>query len=257
MIPMDQLDAARARWERKHRELGLPTSSKDALPEPRGLATKVEELSTRIVLLPRDPFSGDLSFDEEFWSWWSQERPSPFGRSLLWHGSRPTADAAVKFRSMGESWSTYLALHRHGGVEVGTGDAYVGRGEVRCFRLGRTVALLWLALDELAGSFERFQADGPWEVLVAFHGTSGAHLGGLGQGWPGPARVVWDAPVCSEPSVVLRRELPEVPTEPDAIGDLALDFGSRIEDAWGIKASRVLDREGEHEGQFYPRHLDL
>ena len=257
MIPMDELDAARARWDRKHRELGLPLPNEHDVPKPRGLATKVEELSTRIVVLPRDPFSTDLSFDEEFWSWWSQERPSPFGSSLLWHGHRPTADAAVKFRSVGETWSTYLALHRHGGGEVGTGDAYVGRDEVRYFRFGRTVALLWLALGELAGSFERFQADGPWEVLVAFHGTSGAHLGDVGKGWAKPTSPAWDAPRCTEPNVVLRRELPNVPTERDAIRVLALDFGNRIEDAWGVKASRVLDREGAQEGRFYPRYLDL
>lgn len=257
MIPMDQLDAARVRWERKHRELGLPVPGEDEVPEPRGLATNVEELSTRIVVLPHDPFATNLSFDEDFWNWWRQDRPSPFGRPVLWHGHRPTFDAAAKFRSRGESWSTYIALHRHGGVEVGTADAYVGRDAVRCFRLGRAVALLWLALEELAGSFERSQTEGPWEVLVAFHGTFGAHLEDLGQGWAEPSSHAWDAPRCSEPSVVLRREFSDVPTERDAIRELALDFGSRIDDAWGFEASRVLDRCGEQEGRFVPRSLDL
>ena len=52
---------------------------------------------------------------------------------------------------------------------------------------------------------------------------------------------------------MIRRELDTFPESENDIRDLALDVGARIEDAWGGKYRRFLDRVGDSEGKFNPR----
>lgn len=60
-----ELDLARQRWREKALALGLPDAS-DPGRGPKGLGSRVVDLSTRIVAFPSDPHSADLSFDEHF-----------------------------------------------------------------------------------------------------------------------------------------------------------------------------------------------
>lgn len=254
MSSSSELDRARERWRRKHRELGLPDPSGLDEVEPTGLARRVEELSTRIVILPGDPFSTELQFDDEFWGWWDERRETPFGGSLHWNDTVPSIEAAVGFRGYGEGWDTYLALHRHGGVELGTSDVYQIGETGRCFRLIRTVGLIWVVLDTQSEVLRRVGVDGPWQVVLALINTQGAWLGDVGTGWAEPPdRLGCGTPPCPEPHVVIRRELEDFPVEADAIQGLVFDLGGRIEDAWGVKQRRFLEARGELQGQFNPR----
>ena len=56
---------------------------------------------------------------------------------------------------------------------------------------------------------------------------------------------------------MIRRELDTFPESENDVRDLAFDVGARIEDAWGGKYRRFLDREGEMDGTFNPRGWTL
>lgn len=90
---LKELDRARERWRLVRRRLGQST---DAEHGAVGLARRIEHLSARLLILPGDPFANDLSFSEEFWGWWTNDGPSPFGTHIQWTNTEPTADAAVK-----------------------------------------------------------------------------------------------------------------------------------------------------------------
>jgi len=197
-----------------------------------------------------------IDFDDEFWAWWDEPREAPFGGQLMWNSTSPTVNAAVKVRKTGPGWSTYLALHRHGGVEVGTVDTYEA-GDRRCFRLIRTVGLLWIALDHQVDAAERFGIEGPWEVTLALHDTEGCLLGEFGEGWAEPSRTVRPQAPCFDANVVVRKELETFPRAPEPIRDLAFRFGGRIDDAWGVRQRRFLDHRGEREGEFSARRWRL
>lgn len=258
MTASDARNAVRDRWVEQHRRLGFPDPPRRVDIEPAGLARRVEDLSTRIVILPADPRVARLEFDDEMWEWWTEQRSAPFGAQLSWHKSFPTVDAAVHLRGTADEWDTYLAVNRHGGVEVGTSDIYTIR-EARCFRLVRTVGLLWVALDTQSQVLRHVPAEGPWQVALALHNTQGAVLGDLAEGWASPGRGLVRVRVCPEPHVVMREELTEWPAQEkaDEIRRLAFRLGGRIEDAWGVKQRRFLANGGELEGGFDPRSWRL
>lgn len=252
-----ELDRIRHRWCDQHRRLGLPHPSGPTDVLPAGLGRRVDDLSTRVVILPGDPMATLLEFDDEFWDWWAEGRPAPFGSSLPWDPDVPSVDAAVRVRSDGNRCTTFLAVHRHGGVEVGTADSYEVEKGHRNFRLIRTVGLLWVALDSQAQVLRHVDLEGPWEVTLAMYRTQGAQLGDLGAGWSAQGNLSWFAPVCLEPNVVIRQELERWPEEPDDLRELAFRLGGHIEDAWGIRYRRFLDHHGEFEGQFDARRFRL
>jgi hypothetical protein len=258
MKPSADLDVARDRWRRKHEILGFPDPNGRDTAAPAGLASRIADLSIRIMVLHADPFSTDLVFDEEFWAWWSDGRPAPFGRAVTWTETAPSTDAAVKARAQGDGWATYLAVHRHGGVEMGTEDVSRLRDGTRVFRLVRTVGLVWLVLDAQAHVLQHVEAQGPWEVTVAVHGTKDSYLGGLGEGWSEPWDFAgWSPRPCAEPHIIIRRELAAFPTAAEDIRDLSLEMGGRLEDAWGMKQRRFLNHRGDLEGEIDLRRWEL
>ena len=56
---------------------------------------------------------------------------------------------------------------------------------------------------------------------------------------------------------MIRRELDAFPASENDVRDLAFDVGARIEDAWGGKYRRFLDRDGEMKGKFNPERWSL
>ena len=231
----------------------LAQSTDDGV-RPLGLARRVQNVSTRLVILPGDPFATDLSFDNEFWGWWTSEGPAPFGTQVQWAGTVPSIDAAAKYRDGSKGWTTYLAVHRHGGIEVGNGPVRSGPQGRRYFGLVRTVGLIWIGASAQAEAVGRFGLSGPWELTLVLYETEDAHLAGLGVGWEEPdAGALWDLPVCREPHIMIRRELDSFPATENDVRDLTFDIGARIEDAWGIRQRRFLDRTGDMAGQFNPR----
>lgn len=106
MHDLKELDRARERWRLVRRRLG---QCADAKHGSLGLARRTESLSARLLILPGDPFATDLSFDDEFWNWWTADGPSPFGSRVHWTNTAVTVDAAVKYRGNSEEWSTRAA----------------------------------------------------------------------------------------------------------------------------------------------------
>lgn len=162
----------------------------------------------------------------------------------------PTMDAAVWVERAGQGWDSYLALHRHGGIEIGSKDTYTLRSGARAFRLLRIVGLLWLGLDRQAWALTQINATGPWEVKLVLHDTENALLADFAEGWAEPSDLGYNPPRCPEPAVVVRRELVKFPVEPEEVRDLAFDLGGRIEDAWGMKQRRFLNYRGGAVGEF-------
>lgn len=92
-----------------------------------GLAAHVEDAGVRFLVFPADPERSRIQFDGDFWEWWMEDRPNPFegAAPTAWgNQSTPTAHAAVRYnqRNGKWNWSSYLALHRHGGLEFGLGE---------------------------------------------------------------------------------------------------------------------------------------
>ena len=255
MRDLRELDRARERWRFIRRQLGQST---DADRRPLGLARRVEHLSARLLILPGDPFATGLSFDDEFWGWWRKDGPSPFGTRVQWTNTEPTVDAAVKYERRSEKWTTYLGLHRHGGIEVGCDPSWSGDRGQRFFRLLHMVGLVWIAASTQAEAVDRFGLVGPWELTLVFYRTGNSYLAGFGIGWREPHRGgAWDLTAQQEPHIMIRRELDTFPASESDIRDLAFDIGARIEDAWGGKYRRFLDGDGDMKGKFNPRRWSL
>lgn len=247
----------RDRWRKWHRRLGVPAHSEDTDITPAGLGRRVSDLSTRIVVLPRDPRATRVEFNDEMWEWWNQLDSTPFGASLIWHKQVPTVDAAASVRSRKREWETYVAVHRHGRVEAGTSNVYEIR-EKRCFRLTHTVGLLWTVLHAQSHVLRRIEASGPWQVTLVLHETGDALLGDLAEGWQSPGRGATFIPACREPHVVIREELDEWPDqEGTQVRDVAYRLGGRIEDAWGVRQRRFLASKGDLEGEADLRRWSL
>ena len=242
------LDSLRKRWRDYRLRIGMADSLAPAQMIAAGLAARLERVSSRVAILPRDPLGERIEFDDNFWAWWEERRNTPFGEPLVWNVGVPTATAAVQARTAGEGWATYLAVHRHGGVESGTDDTYV-RGEARHFCLVHTVGLVWIAIDRQARVLEHYKIQGPWELTIWLYDTKGAYLGQLGQG-PGRAPTCTSRSRCLEPYIGIRTEVDDWPSSPDDIRGLAFRVGGHIEEAWGSRHRRFVDRDGEREGQF-------
>lgn len=256
MTEFSQLDRLRRRWCDYRARLGVPDPVSGAGASPAGLAARLNDVSSRVVILPPDPLSVRIDFDDDFWAWWDAPRDAPFGEQLMWYPTIPSVNAAVKVRTTGPEWSTYLALHRHGGVEVATSDTF-GRGDTRYFRLVRTVGLVWIALDYQVHGAEHFGIDGPWEVTLALHNTRGCFLAEFGEGWAEPGTGNYPQRPCPEANVAIRVERQSLPDTAEDLKDLAFEIGGRLEDAWGFRQRRFLDNRGERAGEFGARRWRL
>lgn len=192
-----------------------------------------------------------IDFDDDFWEWWMKERPGPVnGQPTRWGSQRkPTIDAAARCRDLmgGKCWS-YIALHRHGGLEVELGKDGASNGYVRLILI---VGRIWAALQLYRAVLERFVIAGPWEVSLALRKTEGSYLANFGQGWAEPnAALPYEVEPCVERNVLIRQEVIEWPERTEGTRALAFTLGGRLEDAWGSPLRRFLAHRGELAGQF-------
>jgi hypothetical protein len=234
----------RARWRREREKLGIIDARQEKFASG-GLGQYVPNLTVRSVILTADPDGEVIYFDQEFWSWWRTNREGPFGGPTNdWERVIATNTAAVRFhRDVNDlwKWDSYLALHRHGGLDMGLGRDGAGstREGQRGFRLIRIVGLLWTARILYRLAVERFKVNGPWECSLALLGTLGAGLGNFATGWlqyPDPEANPYP---CAEPNLWRRLELEEWPTQ-EATRDLAFSIGSWIENSWACNCNVLL-----------------
>jgi hypothetical protein len=208
----------RSRWRREREKLAFIDLRQPDFANG-GLGQYVPNLTVRLVILTADPEREVVDFDKEFWSWWKTNRESPFGGPTDdWERVIATTNAAVRFRWVSNDpwkWDSYIALGRHGGLDMGLGRDGAGAVQEgkRIFRLIRIVGLLWTALNLYGLAIERFKINGPWECSVALLGTLGGSLGNFATGWlqyPDPEANPYP---CPEPNLWRRWELDGWPAQ--------------------------------------------
>jgi hypothetical protein len=229
----DVVEVQRSRWRRVRAGFRMDDPESEDF-STSGLALRVAEPSVRLLILPPDPESLFLDFTPEMWAWWLAERANPAsGRTGRWSRSeRPTSCAMVSHGGLGRQWQSYLALHRNGGLEIelGRDGAVTAPDGKRYFRLTYIVGQVWAMLALHHELSERIGQSGPWEVTAAVRNTEGAFLCNFAKGWVEPGQgFISDVQTCSEPSLLLRRELREWP-DADATRDIAFSFGGWLED---------------------------
>jgi hypothetical protein len=246
------VDAQRARWLRYRtgQHLTIETGEDFALG---GLARYAEDPHLRLVFLPSDPDGDPVSLESETLDWLKEPRPTPYGgRAPRWgHRNRVMSNALVMYDQYRDDagWAQYLALHRHGGVELAQSNiAYPVRG-ARVFALRQIVGLTWIVAALQSEAAERWDVTPPVELTVALRNANGAVLGSFAEGWAEPETAFWDSATCIEDHVLLRWELDE---GIDA-GTLALSVGDRLEHAFGSTLRRHLAHQGEYAGRFDPQ----
>jgi hypothetical protein len=264
MNELETVEVYRRRWRRARSRLRLIDTEADDFGTG-GLGRFVEDVGVRLLILPADPEANVVEFDNDFWTWWLEDRPNAFeATSRTNWGPRhcPTSDAAVRFDRWTDDrwkWEQYLALHRSGALEfalgrIGVHEWLTRQDEVRVrgFHLVPIVGRTWNALALYGRVINEMQVRGPWEASLALTRTSGALLGTVALGWRDFQDWHFESeiPICGEPNVFLRREIEEWPDE-DGIQTLAFLFGAMVDDAWGTKSRRFLVHESrEGTGEF-------
>jgi len=247
-----EIDAQRARWlsYRAAQELARAGGDRFACG---GLGRLVDGLDVRLLFLPADPDGDTVPLDREVLAWLKERRRSPYGGPYPTWGNmeRGTNGALVLYDQYraDEGWTKYLALHRHGGIEIGVGRYAFNIGEIRIFPLRSLVGLAWTAAALHAEVVDRWRLEGPFEITVALRRTSGATMGGFAEGWMEPQNGFGEFATCLDEHLLLRHEA-------DAMVELksfALGLGVRIEQAFGTVHRRHIAHRGEYEGRFDPR----
>jgi hypothetical protein len=240
-------------WRRRRGELGLLNPHLADFASG-GLATLADPLDIRVVILPADPDAGDtVALNDDSAAWIQESHPSPYGGSQLnWgHSLVVTSHALVRANWYRDDhlWERYLALHRHGGLEVGMTALTQHHGDRRMFALRHIAGLMWIVAALQREVAERWAVAGPWQVNLALRNTLGAGLTLFAEGWDDRHPWFLDrAQGCAEPHVLHTWERPEL--DPEALG---LDAGCRVENSFGSVRQRHLARTGSFAGAFDPR----
>jgi hypothetical protein len=252
---IQDIDAQRARWVRHRQPQKLTSEAGDDFA-CGGLARYADELEMRLVCLPSDPVADVVPLDGQTLEWLKRPREAPYGgHSPPWwtHRERTTSSALVRYEQPREGdvgWRRYLALHRHGGIEVGSSRLTYETSGKRVFRLRLIVAMAWTAAALQTEAIERWQLQAPFELTIGLRKTRGAALGHLAEGWQSPGQGFGDEfPTCLEDHVLLRREVDGM-IDPQGY---AMNLGDRLEQAFGSTMHRHVARIGEYVGRFDPR----
>lgn len=149
-------------------------------------------------------------------------------------------------------WARYLAIHRHGGIEIGVSELAYHVGQSRVFPLRSVVAVAWIAAELQNAAIGKWAVSGPFELTVAIRDVNGATLGHFAEGWKEQGQALFGPARCIEDHLLLRRKIDDTI---DA-GNYALAIGDQMEQAFGTTHRRHLAHGGEYEGQSDPRvHL--
>lgn len=245
-----EVDAQRARWRHYRNGQQMTTEAGDDFALG-GLARYADEPNLRVMFLPADPHANPVPLDRDTLDWLKERQPAPYGTAPRWgDGSRATSNALVDYEQHRDDrgWDQYLALHRHGGIELAYGNITYEVRDTTIFPLRHIVGVTWIAAGLQSEVAERWDVQSPFELTVALRSTNGAALGGFARGWRGPEQGLWSFRTCIEDRVLLRWELDQIHGE-----SLALAVGDCLEQAFGTTHRRHLAHEGEHQGRFDPR----
>lgn len=246
------VDAQRARWERYRASQRMTKDAGDQFA-CGGLGDHCDDLGARLLFLPSDPEAARVPLSQEVMGWLKEERPPACGgRSSRWgQMQRAATDALVLYNQYRDDagWARYLALHRHGGIEVGLGRLAHEIREIRVFPLRTIVWFAWNAAALQVEAIERWQITPPLEIVLGLRNTRRATLGEFAEGWSNPGYGLPECSLCLDDNVLLRYEVSDG-FDPETF---AIELGDRIEHAFGTTHRRHLANRGEYEGRFDPR----
>ena len=257
MASLTDTELVRARWRRHLRAEALDTTLSDDFAQ-RGLATRVQHLVFRALLLPFDP---DLERPgiEEIASQLDSHRNMSVGNGSVHFGGSlvPTthASALVTQSRNGTSWERFVAVHRNGAVELGLGDGLReldGEDAPRFVELVTVASFTW-AMLELARHLDAESVAQPRLLAVALPNTVGKLLGNLAVGYREPGTYHNRMQGCPDDHLLWHIELERPPADADESNALALRVASRMTNAWGTSQTLHLDREGDLTGQLNVR----
>jgi hypothetical protein len=250
----------RARWRRTLYAFRMESSTPDDFAMG-GLASRLSNVTTQVLLLPGDPERQAITFDDSFSAWLEANRTIDLGTTTvaLPMTVRRTAHAIALVGSYGdEGWGSYFAIHRSGALEFGLGDrgGWQGGdgkgGQLSVIALTPTVARVWALLEASCKLTEKAALPGPFLLTVAVRQSGGSLLGALGEGWAEPGSFENRLGTCHDEHLLWHLELEELP-EGDAAQAVAYSVGDRFEDAWGTNQRRYLAHRGDHQGHMDPR----
>jgi hypothetical protein len=259
-----EIELIRARWRRALERHALDDPRRDDFATG-GLASRLDDNTFQILLLPADPETVTVTIDDKFWAWFEARRTTEvFGRPVRFGAQRrPTAHAAafVDTYGGGHPWNHYLAIHRSGAMEMGMGtrggwerDDRDGQRR-RVFHLISIAAYTCAMLKVTAELDQRHEPAQPRLLTVALRDTAGAHLGNLGDGWAQPFAFDHRHDGCAEPHLLWHHEVEGLDLLSTAPEEIAISVADRLEDAWGCEQRRYIARGGPLAGQFDYRQI--
>jgi hypothetical protein len=245
-----EIEAQRARWARYRRRQRLHLEAGEDFAHG-GLGRHIDNLDVRLLFVPADPEADVVPLGSETLEWLREDREVPCqGRPPTWSSDRAVADALVLFDYYRDQtdWVRYLAIHRHGGIEVGATHHTYEVQETRILSLRHVVGLVWIAAGLQQEAIERWKLSAPYELTLGVINTRGAALGGFAEGWREIGQGLHGFSTCLDDHVLLRWELDEIETE-----NIAMGAGDRLEQAFGTTHRRHIANRGEYADRFDPR----
>jgi hypothetical protein len=255
-------EAQRTRWRRALKRAALDRDDRDDFASG-GLASRLANVTTQILLLPADPESHAITLDETLATSLQTRQSIALDRITVALPGNPrrTAHALALADSYNETWNSYLAIHRSGAIEFGVGDRGGWDGQdrsgnpVRLISLTPVVARVWALLRIATEIHENEDVGGPVQLTVGVRRTKGALLSTLGEGWAEPGDFQNNLGPCLDDHLLWHIELHELPDH-DGARDIAYRIGDRLEDAWGSRQRRYLAHRGDFVGELDARRVN-
>jgi hypothetical protein len=98
MTSISETELLRARWRRHREPFHLLDPQRPEFAKG-GLASRVRDISIRLLILPADPDLAAIEFDSIFWAWWANYAGMSLGEIAISWGdsqiSHPSASAAL------------------------------------------------------------------------------------------------------------------------------------------------------------------
>lgn len=226
----------RLAWATARAQVGMTDGDLD--PSKHPVFAQIADLSVAVMLLPADPLASVLDFADVL------PVVSPFvvgqlSRSVgqleheeitgthLFRVSRSSATGEIGMA---------VGLARHGGAFAGVGRSgrHLTRYDQSAVRLSAIVCATRAALSTQADLLSRLGQmvpTGPWELIIATPGATGAVLGAYAPRWPSVEEQD-PAPTCTMDHPMVRLEIPELP-DPDGLSVLLARAMSRAVNIFG------------------------
>ena len=226
------------RWASEREARGLTRG--DASFARSGLMAMLDEPRLLVAVLPADPLSSAVDFDDDLLNALPQRFSGRTANGVQLLDSTIVTDVALGRFARGEGgWRAYVAIQRSGGVEVGIGETIRYRGRrndteaPHIYRLHYIVHAIRVAIESQGRALSaRLPVEGPFELVVALSDTQRSLLGGLADGWDGPDSWL-EGNACATSEVLIRSHVDNWPIENDEQARLLTSVSDRVCNAWG------------------------